>query len=332
MNLKRIYLIFKARNKEFYRDPGAIGWVFLFPFLMVIGFGYFFDMEDTTSVKAGFIVDQNELPNIGQIEEIAFENEEEALEKLRMHKLDMVVSGNTYYINKDAPKSVLGETIYLQHISTPPEGVIRKEVEGNIIKYIDWLMPGLLTFNGLWMALWGVGWVIVRQRKLGVLKRLKASPVTAAEYLFAQVFSRMIVLLISAVIVYAGACLIHPFKMLGSYFDFFFIYLVGCFSMSALGLIIAAQISSEELANGLLNLLTYPMMFFSEIWFSLEGSSEWVIKIAHAMPLWHMTDIMRLIMHEGATLYDFLPSLIYLTVIGVVGTFIGAYLFKWNKT
>lgn len=327
MNLKRMFLIFSARNKEFYRDKGALGWVFLFPFLMVIGFGYMFDMSDTGAVKAGVV--SSEKIDVDMVEEIYFTTEEKALEKLRIHKVDIVISGKSYFVNTDSPKSLLGEKLYLQSISVPPSDVVRKEVVGGKVNYIDWLFPGLLTFNGLWMALWGVGWVIVRQRKLGVLKRLKASPVTAAEYLLAQILSRMVVLVLSALAVYVGASFLHPFKMVGSYFDFFFVYALGSFSMSAVGLIVAARLSSEELANGILNLLTYPMMFFSEIWFSLEGSSEVIKGIAKVMPLWHMTDSMRKIMTEGARLSDLMPSMIFLTVIGVVCTFLGAKMFRW---
>ena len=35
----------------------------------------------------------------------------------------------------------------------------------------------------MFSALWGVGYVVVRYRKNGVLKRLKATPLTAFEYL-----------------------------------------------------------------------------------------------------------------------------------------------------
>jgi ABC-2 type transport system permease protein len=47
-------------------------------------------------------------------------------------------------------------------------------------------------------------------------------------------------------------------------------------SLIALGLTIAASVSSEELVGGVLNLMTWPMMLLSGIWYSLEGSPHWV--------------------------------------------------------
>ena len=70
--------------------------------------------------------------------------------------------------------------------------------------------------------------------------------------------------------------------------------------MVALGLTIAARFSSEELVGGLLNLLTWPMMLLSGIWFSLEGSPRWVQWIAHVFPLTHALDAARAVMLDGA--------------------------------
>ena len=41
----------------------------------------------------------------------------------------------------------------------------------------------------------GVGYVIVRYRKNGVLRRLKATPLKAHEFLLAQVFARLVILM-----------------------------------------------------------------------------------------------------------------------------------------
>jgi hypothetical protein len=40
--LQRIWAVWIARNKEFYRDRGALTWTLLLPLLIVAGFGYAF--------------------------------------------------------------------------------------------------------------------------------------------------------------------------------------------------------------------------------------------------------------------------------------------------
>jgi len=68
---------------------------------------------------------------------------------------------------------------WLWNISDIPVSEIKaekKEVQGSAIRYIDWLFPGVLAMNMMFSALWGVGYVVVRYRKNGVLKRLKVTP------------------------------------------------------------------------------------------------------------------------------------------------------------
>ena len=43
-------------------------------------------------------------------------------------------------------------------------------------------------------------------------------------------------------------------------------------NLASLGLLIAARVTSEELAGGLLNMISWPMMILSGVWFSLEGA------------------------------------------------------------
>ena len=67
----------------------------------------------------------------------------------------------------------------------------REAVEGRQIRYVDWVLPGVIATNMMFSCLWGVGYVIVRYRKNGVLRRLQATPLTPFEFLSAQVVSRL---------------------------------------------------------------------------------------------------------------------------------------------
>jgi len=53
MNFTRILAILKARNLEFFRDKGSLGWNLLFPFLIVVGFGLIFGGGSRPEYKVG---------------------------------------------------------------------------------------------------------------------------------------------------------------------------------------------------------------------------------------------------------------------------------------
>ncbi len=82
---------------------------------------------------------------------------------------------------------------------------------------MDWVIPGVLGMNLMFSALFGVGFVIVRYRKNGVLKRLRATPLTAFEFLSAQIASRLLMLLSVTTLVFIGTNLLVHFQMFGSY-------------------------------------------------------------------------------------------------------------------
>jgi ABC transporter DrrB family efflux protein len=167
-------------------------------------------------------------------------------------------------------------------------------------------------------------------RKSGFLKRLHATPLTAFEFLSAQVLSRLLLILFVTVILYVGISAIIGFHNAGSFFTLALVAILSALSMVALGLTIAARFSSEELVGGLLNLLTWPMMLLSGIWFSLEGSPRWIQWIAHVFPLTHALDAARAVMLDGAGLRAIAPNLLYLAATAFAFLAFGAWSFRWR--
>ena len=204
-------------------------------------------------------------------------------------------------------------------------------VPGTEIRYIDWLFPGILGMNMMFSSLWGVGYTIVRYRKNGVLKRLKATPLTAFEYLAAQAISRFFLLIFTLVIVWFGADLLFSFRVAGSLFTLFVAFALGGLSLTSIGLLLAARGTSEEFASGALNFISWPMMFLSEVWFSLEGAPEWIKRCADFLPLTHLLRAVRHVMNDGATLAEISGECVILISITAVCLALAATLFSWNE-
>jgi ABC-type multidrug transport system permease subunit len=184
--------------------------------------------------------------------------------------------------------------------------------------------------NIMFASLFGVGYSIVRYRKNGVLKRLSATPLTSMEFLSAQVISRLWLILLVTSLVYTCTNLMVNFRMHGSYLDLSVVLIAGTLSLISLGLIIAARMSSEEAANGLLNLISIPMMILSGVWFSLEGSSPIVQKLSLLLPLTHFNNAARSIMLDGAGLIDVSGNLLTLVGMTIICMLIAAYSFRWE--
>jgi ABC-type multidrug transport system permease subunit len=87
---------------------------------------------------------------------------------------------------------------------------------------------------------------------------------------------------------------------------------------------------SEEAANGVLNLISWPMMLLSGVWFSLEGTHPLVQKLALVLPLTHVVDAARAVMLEGAGLPQIAPHLLALCGFTLIFIFIGSRTFRWE--
>jgi ABC-type multidrug transport system permease subunit len=334
--MKSFYAMVKARTMEFVRDKGSFYWNLFFPIILVLGFAFAFSGPGDSLFKVGVLGPGDpslaflKTPQTQFITYDASEPPASVLNKLRQHKIDAVVdtAAKVYWINDQGKNSKI-----LELLMTKQEGAAkytRQWVSGTPIRYVDWLVPGVIALNVMFSCLWGVGYVIVRYRKNGVLKRLKATPVSALSFVSAQGLSRFLIVLATSIVVYEGTNLFLKFKMEGSYFDLLFLTALGILSMVALGLAFASRFRNEEMANGLLNLILFPMMIFSGVFFSLEGTPPLLQIVAQIFPLTHFIQGARAIMLDGAGLAQIGPEVLFLGLFTAACLAIAAWLFKWE--
>ena len=335
MFLKRFLALLSARNKEFIRDRSSLSWNILMPVLIVAGFAFAFSGEYIEKYKVGVVEPAQqhsvftEFLKTRYIEFIPIKNTKRAMVKVERHQLDMLIApeNGRYWINQESPNGYLVEKILL---GSAGSGLVKETLSGKPIRYVDWVIPGILSMNIMFSGLFGVGYVIVRYRKNGMLKRLKATPVTALEYLSAQVVSRLILIMAITVFIFYATNYFIDYAMYGSHLSLFLVFALGAISMISLGLVMAARLTSEEMAGGLLNLISWPMMFMSGVWFSLEGTNPIMQKLAVIFPLTHVTAAARAIMIDGASLMDVSTHLLVLIVQSLLFLLIGALAFKWE--
>ena len=99
----------------------------------------------------------------------------------------------------------------------------------------------------------------------------------------------------------------------------------------SLGLLVASRIKSEEFAGGLLNMMTWPMMFLTGVWFSNENFHPILKSISHAIPLTQSITALRGVLLEGKTLADVSSAVFYNLGFALVIILISSFLFKWTE-
>lgn len=333
--IQRLLSVFHARNLEFVRDRGTMIFVLVLPVAMIIGMSFVFGGKERPLFKVGVlaqVVDPKAHPFLSErfVDFVAVKDSKDAVRKVSRHALDLLIDLKQqpvrYWVNPSSPKGYIVEKLLLQ----ADPSAHREPVSGDAVPYVNWLLPGILGMNLMFSCIFGVGYVVLRYRKNGFLKRLNATPLTAFEFLSAQVLSRLVLTMVVTTLLYLGLATLIHFHSVGNPLLLFLLLFMGSLSMIALGLTIAARFASEELVSGLLNLLSWPMMLLSGVWFSLEGSPEWIQWVAQIFPLTHVLDAARAIMLDGAGISAIATDLLYLGVTAVVFLAFGAWSFRWR--
>ena len=356
--MRTFWAMFKARTMEFVRDRGTFLWNVLFPVVLVFGFAFAFSGQNTTAFKVGVLGQPTGDLSFLEIEEIEFVrygpgaetvgeravDTDAAVERLRRHELDMVIdfTEKAYYINEEATTGPLLRRLFEAEVPNgaggqdtaaaggAPGTFTQRAVSGEPIRYVDWLVPGVIGMNMMFSCLFGIGFVIVRYRKNGVLKRFKATPVSALNFVTAQAASRLVIVVITSIVVYAGTNVFLGFMMNGSYLNLLLVTTLAIISMISIGLVFASRLKSEELASGLLNLVTFPMLIFSGVFFSLEGSPQILQSFSRVLPLTHFVEASRAVMLDGAGFLEIAPHLLFLAAVSAVLLFVSSLMFRWE--
>lgn len=335
--LQRFFAMLHARNLEFVRDRAALVWALMFPALMIIGCAIIFSGNSQRLLTIGYLgtdaaAAQSLMPGLpeGSIEWLAYEDLSLASTRVRYHQLDLLIDPRQqrYWVNPESARGKIAEQLLRANGHT---GWQSQSIEGRAVRYVDWALPGILGMNMMFASLFGVGYVVVRYRMNGVLKRLRATPTNAFEFLSSQIVSRLILIMLASTLIFIGCDWLLDFLMLGSYLNLFLVGVLGSMAMISLGLVISSRTDSEEFAGGMLNLCTWPMMFLSEVWFSLDNAPAYVRTLAELLPLTHLVAAARSIMLEGAGLVAIQHHLLILAITTVVLTALASILFRWQR-
>ena len=332
--IRRLLSVWHARNLEFLRDRGTLLFTIMLPLSIIVGMGFIFGGPPRPLFKVGVLggapaAHSDAFMHTRYVQFIAVKNTRTGLHEVRHQQIDLLLAPGhppRYWVNTDSPKGYITEKLLL----AADPGALREPVSGKAVRYLDWLFPGILGMNMMFSCLFGVGYVVLRYRQSGFLKRLHATPLTALEFLSAQVLSRLSIIVIITTVLYVVVGAMIHFHSAGSVALLLLLLVLGALSMIALGLTVAARFASEELVNGILNLLTWPMMLLSGVWFSLAGSPKWVQWVADALPLTQVLHAAREVMLYGAGIGTIAPNLLYLGAVTLVFLAFGAWSFKWR--
>lgn len=197
-------------------------------------------------------------------------------------------------------------------------------------RYIDFLVPGLITMGVMMSSMWGISYGIIEKRSKKLLRRLVATPMKKSHFLISLITVRIVMNFIEAVSLVVFALITFKMSIQGSISALILMYLAGNFAFAGIAVFVSSHTSNTEVGNGLINFVVMPMMVLSGIFFSYHNFPEWSVPVIQVLPLTMLTDGIRSIFNEGAGYAEVAMPLLILTATGAVFFGAGLKIFKWH--
>jgi ABC-type multidrug transport system permease subunit len=369
VNLNRPLLqLILIQFREFYREPGIIFWAIVFPIVMAWGLGIAFSAKGELIKNIAVVEHQNApnepwrefLKNGSRIEskrdlgdrvyEISHDNQklgrtryrfvvtgwDQAVVLLKRGTIALILeekpAGMQYHFD---PASDEARMIYMQLSALINKTAL--QVDQNQIapltqqgtRYIDFLVPGLLAMGLMSSIMWGIGYSLVEQRTKKLLRRMIATPMKKSSFLISHFVGRTVLCAVEALLLYAFAYYYFDISVQGSIPALLALFLAGVIAFTGIAIFTASRTSRTEIANGLINAVTMPMMVVSGVFFSYHNFPDMVIPFIRLLPLTMLADGIRGIFIEGAGFKEVAASIFILSGLGVVFFGIGLKIYKW---
>ena len=335
-----------VRYREFFREPEAVFWVFIFPVLLTAGLGIAFRNQAPPETSVAVVAETSATDSARAALEAADRITVQALtdsaanEALRTGRVALVVAGGPggelqYRYDEERPEGraarlEVDAAIQAAAGRRNPISVSERRVSEPGSRYVDFVVPGLLGMNLMGSGIWGLGFAIVDSRRKKLLKRLIATPMSRTQYLASFVLSRLTLLIIEVGVLLGFATLAFGVPVRGSVVVLGVVCLLSAFAFSALGLLLASRAQTVEGVSGLMNLVMLPMWIFSGVFFSASRFPAALQPFIQLLPLTAVNDALRATMLEGAGLPRLAPELAVIAAWLVVSFVLALRLFRWR--
>jgi ABC-type multidrug transport system permease subunit len=334
-----------ARYREFYREPEAMFWTFVFPLIMAAGLGLAFRNKPPEVLKIGVIRVGAGAQVVEGLKrdrqlDVRLLDDSSAAHQLRTGKVALLVVAPTptsveYRFDDTRPESITARRIVddaLQQANgrQNPTATTDAFVRERGSRYIDFLVPGLLGMNLMASSMWGIGFTVVDQRRKKLLKRFVATPMSRAEYLSSFLLARLTLLVFEVGAMVTFGVLVFGVPLRGSLATLAVVCLLGSLAFGGLGLLIAARPRTVEAASGLMNFAMLPMWVLSGVFFSSANFPDAMQPLIKALPLTAVNDSLRAIMLEGAGFGEIGLPLVTLSAWLVVCFTVALKIFRWK--
>jgi ABC-2 type transport system permease protein len=214
------------------------------------------------------------------------------------------------------------ETTEVLPIDYRPRVWFNPELESNMF-----LIPGLVAFILVVTAVISTALSVVREKELGTLEQIAASPLRPVDLILGKTLPYMAISAVIATLVFVASYVFFGIGVRGSILWLTGATLLFLFACLGLGIFISSIADTQQVAFLIAVLTTFlPSFILSGFVFPIENMPEIIRVFTYLVPARYYLSALRTIMLKGAGIGVFLPDLLFLAAFA--GLTIGAGVFR----
>lgn len=195
---------------------------------------------------------------------------------------------------------------------------------------VDYLVASLIAYGVANTAFGGLAIMLVVRRELGILKRIRSTPLPAATYVAAALTSVLIVFVLQTATILVLGRFVYDAALPSDWLSVALAVALGAAAFSGLGLAAAALIRSAEGAAAVVNVIVLPMTFLSGGFGPTRDFPDFLQTIADVLPLTYFVRIVTGIFIDDEAIWTKPGAIAVLVLWGLVGAGIAARRFRWE--
>lgn len=206
-----------------------------------------------------------------------------------------------------------------------------QSINAKKVRYIDFLLPGIVAMSIMQMAVFSVAFVFTDYKEKGILKRLLATPMKPQQFVTAQVVTRLILAVVQAGILLTVGALIFKAHIYGNPLLILVTVLLGGIMFLGLGFTISGLSKTVDAVPAIANIIVFPMLFLSGIFFPTTSMPVWLQHIVTYLPLQPFAKAMRDIVANGAGFNEIKGDLVWVLGWAIVLTALAIITFRFEE-
>ncbi len=195
--------------------------------------------------------------------------------------------------------------------------------------WLDWAVPGFIALVIAISAVMSLPMAMATYRERGILRRYRATPVSPAAVLGAQLVTQFAMTFLGMLLLILIGKVFFNLRFEGNIWSVLAAFTLGCLSFFSIGMILAGVLPNTRTGTIFGNVLLQPMVYLSGVTIPKEVMSKGMQEAIRFNPLTHVVTLMQG-MWQGDAWSQHQTEVVVLGAILVVAGIIAVRVFRWE--